>query len=201
MLYPDLKVHVRREGGGKWGQKPPDPTHRSTTTYTLLSLPANNKEQNLCMFCTEKSDLHWVILFSNNNICLDFKVLDNSSVLGLLKCCHKKETRNDLQWISTDHIQLLFSRNYLTWLQVNMCMLVQCNISTWRALFKKIVQWNLNIMKGQGNDKLCLLYKKVSICWGTRARHIQDSTLTAACLPGTTKHFRQLKFLWNKVVG
>ena len=29
---------------------------------------------------------------------------------------------------------------------------------------QKIVQWNLNIMKGQGNDKLCLLYKKVSIC-------------------------------------
>ena len=81
MLYPDLEVHVRG-GGGEWGQKPPDPTHRSTTTYTLLSLPVNNKEQNLCMFRTEKSDLHGVILFSNNNICLDFKVLDNSSVLG-----------------------------------------------------------------------------------------------------------------------
>ena len=60
-----------------------------------------------------KRDLHYVIFFGNNHICFDFEILYNPAVLGLLECCYIEETRNYLQWVGVNHIQLLLIRNQI----------------------------------------------------------------------------------------
>ena len=71
-----------------------------------------------CIPSEKSRDLHGVIFFSDNHICLDFKILDNPAVLGLLECCHIQEARDYLQWAGIYHVQLLLTRNEML---LNMC--------------------------------------------------------------------------------